>query len=211
MILLIRTAHVFADPRQSSPWAVRMAEIATARTSAPVAVWASVSGAPAGTLLFSCFYQNLAEQSAATATLMADADYLAGIAEAKQHLVGPPDDKHVEILHTAGGEYKRPPVGGLVQLTVATPNPGRIGAAVTWGLEITELVAEILGVPVMFGRSLAGPFGELNWLGASADAAGADLQREALTKDSRYLTKVDESGDVFRADSAQVQIVRRIA
>ena len=141
-----------------------------------------LSGAAPGTHIFSAFYQNMADFASATETLIADAQYLDGVTEARQHLVAPPEDRHIEILHTAGGEYQRPGLGGIVQLTTATAALGKLAAAVGWGVQVAELVAEIIGEPVFFGRSLAGPFGELAWVGASADARAWDRTQEALTK-----------------------------
>jgi hypothetical protein len=141
---------------------------------------------------------------------MADEQYLAGVGEARQHLVGLPEDKHVEIVHTAGGEYRRPGLGGIVQLTTATPALGKLGAAIGWGVQITELVSEIIGEPVFFGHSLAGPFGELAWIGASADASAWDRTQEALTKDPRYLASLDEGTPNFETGSGRVLLGRRV-
>ena len=135
-----------------------MAKLVTEKTGKETALWAGLSGTQTGTLIFSAFYENMADFAKATETLMADEQYLDGVTDAHQHLVGPPDDRHVEILHTAGGEYRRPGLGGVVQLTAATPALGKLGAAIGWGVQITELVSEIIGEPVFFGHSLAGPF-----------------------------------------------------
>ena len=64
-------------------------------------------GTPTGTLIFSAFYENMADFATASETLMADEQYLDGVTEARQYLVGPPEDRHIEIVHTAGGEYRR--------------------------------------------------------------------------------------------------------
>ena len=131
--------------------------------------------------------------------------------QARQYLAGPPEDRHVEIIHTAGGEYRRPELGGVVQLTTATPALGKLGAAIAWGVQITELVSEVVGQPVFFGHSLAGPFGELAWIGASADAGAWDRTQEALTKDHRYLASLDEGTPNFEVGSGRVLLARRVA
>ncbi|MHB1930122.1 MAG: hypothetical protein ACYCUG_12020 [Acidimicrobiales bacterium] len=211
MILFVRKVSTWGDPRETGAWARRMTELATKESAAPPALWVGLSGTAPGTFLFTGFFQGLAEFTATAATLGADPEWLDGVAAARQHTAAPPEDRHIEIIHTAGGEYSRPPVGGVVQWTVATPAAGKLGAAIVWGLELAELVAEILGRPVLFGNTLAGPFGELNWIGATTDAAAADVNREALTKDGRYLAKVDEGSGLFQVDSARNSIYRRVA
>ena len=188
-----------------------MAKLATDKTGQETALWVGLSGAAPGTFIFSAFYQNMAEFATAAETLMADDQYLDGVTEARQHLVGPPEDRHVEIIHTAGGEYRRPGLGGVVQLTTATAALGKLTAAAGWGVQITELVSEIIGEPVFFGHSLAGPFGELAWIGASADASAWDRAQEALNKDPRYLASVDEGTPNFEGGSGRVILGRRVA
>jgi hypothetical protein len=43
----------------------------------------------------------MADFATATETLVADEQYLDGVTEGRQHLVGPPEDRHVEILETS--------------------------------------------------------------------------------------------------------------
>ena len=78
-------------------------------------------------------------------------------------------------------------------------------------LQITELVSEIIGDPVFFGHSLAGPFGELAWIGASADASAWDRTQAALNKDPRYLASIDEGTPNFEGGSGRVMLARRVA
>ena len=210
-ILFTRTLTVLGNPRETGGWAQRMAKLATDKTGQETALWVGLSGAAPGTYIFSAFYQNMAEFATAAETLMADEQYLDGVTEARQHLVGPPEDRHVEIIHTAGGEYRRPGLGGVVQLTTATPALGKLTAAVGWGVQITELVSEIIGEPVFFGHSLAGPFGELAWIGASVDASAWDRAQEALNKDPRYLASIDEGTPNFEGGSGRVVLGRRVA
>ncbi len=98
-----------------------MAKLVTEKTGKETALWLGLSGTATGTHIFSAFYENMAEFATATGMLMADEQYLDGATEARQYLAGPPEDRHVEIIHTAGGEYRRPELGGVVQLTTATP------------------------------------------------------------------------------------------
>jgi hypothetical protein len=211
MILFTRTLTVLGNPRETGAWARKMAKLVTEKTGKETALWLGLSGTATGTHIFSAFYENMAEFATATGMLMADEQYLDGATEARQYLAGPPEDRHVEITHTAGGEYRRPELGGVVQLTTATPALGKLGTAIAWGVQITELVSEVVGQPVFFGHSLAGPFGELAWIGASADAGAWDRTQEALTKDHRYLASLDEGTPNFEVGSGRVLLARRVA
>ena len=211
MILFTRTVTVMGNPRETGGWARRMAKLVTDKTGTETALWAGVSGAPRGTHVFSAFYQNMAEFATATDALMADEQYLEGVTEARQHLVGPPEDRHIDVIHTSGGEYRRPGPGGIVQLTTATSALGKAAAAIGWGVQIAELVSEVTGEPVLFGRSLAGPFGELAWIGVSSDAGAWDSAQEAIMKDPRYLASIDEGTPNFEGGSGRVLLARRVA
>lgn len=211
MILFMRTVTVLGNPRETGGWARGMAKLVTEKTGKETALWAGLSGAAPGTHVFSAFYQNMSDFAAATETLMADEQYLDGVTEARQHLVSPPEDRHIEILHTAGGEYRRPGPGGIVQLTTATPALGKLGVAIGWGVQITDLVSEIIGEPALFGRSLAGPFGELAWIGTNPDAGAWDRAQEAIMKDPRYLASIDEGTPNFEVGSGRVLLARRVA
>ena len=211
MILFTRTLTVLGNPRETGGWARRMAKLVTEKTGKETAAWVGMSGAATGTYIFSAFYENMADFATATEKLMADEQYLDGVIEARQYLVGPPEDRHVEIIHTAGGEYQRPGLGGVVQLTTATPALGKVVAAIGWGVQITELVSDIIGEPVFFGHSLAGPFGELAWIGASVDAGAWDRAQEGLNKDARYLASIDEGTPNFEGGSGRVILARRVA
>ena len=151
----------------------------------------------------------MADFATATETLMADEQYLEGVTEARQHLVGPPEDRHIEIIHTSGGEYQRPGPGGIVQLTTATPALGKLGAAVGWGVQITDLVCEIIGEPAL--RLAGGPFGELAWIGVSRDAGAWDNAQEAIMKDPRYLASIDAGTPNFEGGSGRVLLACRVA
>src|SRR5271154_6921392 len=113
MILFTRTLIVLGNPRETGGWARKMATLVTEKTGKETAVWAGLSGTAAGTFVFSAFYENMADFATATATLATDGDPLAGVAEPRQYLVGAPEDSHVEIVHSAGGEYQRPGLGGV--------------------------------------------------------------------------------------------------
>ncbi|HEY5274450.1 MAG TPA: hypothetical protein VIJ34_14640 [Acidimicrobiales bacterium] len=86
MILFTRTLAVLGNPRDTGGWVRKMATLVTERTGKETAAWAGLSGTAAGTIIFSAFYQNIADFATATETLMADEQHLDGVAEARQYL-----------------------------------------------------------------------------------------------------------------------------
>lgn len=211
MILFTRTLKVLGNPREHGEWASRMAKLVSEKTGKETALWAGLSGTATTTYIFSAFYESMADFVSAAELIAADEEYLDGVGSGRRHLVGQPEDGHVEIIHTSGGEYRRPGIGGVVQLTTATPALGKLGAAITWGAQISELVTDITGQPVLFGHSVAGTFGELAWVGTSADASAWDRNQEALNQDPRYLASLDEGTPNFVDGSGHVILGRRVA
>jgi hypothetical protein len=211
MYLFTRDVLLAGDVRKTLPLAVGMAELVTRTTEVPVSLWVSVLGAPVGTVSYSAFFQSMSEMDAATTALMADEEYLQRLDEATQHVVGAPEDRLLEILHNAGGEYRRAEAGSVVQVTTAQVSNARFGPALTWSTEAADLVAEITGTPVILGRGVADQFGTLAWISSAPNMAGIDSANEALAKDPRYLTKLDTMGDSFIPGSGRVRFSRRIA
>ena len=211
MYLFTRDVLLSGDVRKVMPMAVSMGQLVTKKTEVPVSVWVSVLGAPVGTVSYSAFFQSMAELDAVNTTLLADEEYLERLNDAMQYVVGAPEDRLLEILHNAGGEYRRAEVGAAVQVTTAQVSNARFGAALAWSMEAADLVAEITGMPAIFGRGVADQFGTVAWLGAAPNMAGIDTANEALAKDARYLAKLDSMGDVFLPGSGRVRFARRIA
>jgi hypothetical protein len=164
-----------------------------------------------GTLAYTTLLQSLAELDAADSCLLADEEYLSLVAEFQPFVAGPPVDRALEVLHNAGGEYRRADVGAVANVVMAQVANARFGAAIKWSVEMADLVADITGHPGMFGRELAGDFGTVVWIATMPDMASLDTANEALAKDPRYLAKLDEMGDIFLPGSGATSIRRRIA
>lgn len=212
MFLHIREVVVRGDPRRTLELAARARELVQAKSGLRLSLWAAVTGAPVGTLYYTSFVQSRAEDDAASTTLLADDEYLELLAEADQYLAAPPQDSLLEILHASGGEYRSAPVGSVATMYRAQIANARYGKASQWGVEMSELASEITGNPGLFVRGTeGGPFGAVGWLSTVADMAAADAANEALAKDSRYLAKLDEMGDLFVPGSGAGTVSKRIA
>lgn len=211
MYLFSRDVLVTGDPRRSLPVAIGMSELVTKKTQLAVSLWTTLFGAPLGTLSYTAFVQSMSELDAADSALMADDEYLTRLAEAQEYLAKPPMDQIMQILHNSGGEYRRAGVGAVGQVVTARVANARYGAAMKWGIEVADLVADVTGIPGIFGRGAAGEFGTVAWISTMPDMGALDNANEALGKDPRYLTKLDEMGDIFLPGSGRTSIIRRIA
>lgn len=212
MYLFIRELALRGDPRKTMELATRARELVSRKSGLRFSLWATVTGAPVGTLYYTAFVQSRAELDAATATLLSDGDYLDLAAEAEQHLAAPPSDSLIDILHNSGGEYRPAPVGSVSTVYQAQIANARFSTAIQWGIEMSNLASEITGVPSLFGRGTeGGPFGVVGWLSTVNDMAAADAVAEALAKDMRYLAKLDSMGDLFVQGSGRGVQSKRIA
>lgn len=211
MYLFSRTVQVTGDPREVMPIAIGLRELVTRKIGSEVSLWTAVLGEPVGTLGYTTFFQSLAEFDATLSVLSGDAEYLERVAEANRFLVGVPQDRMIQIVHNAGGEYRRAAVGAVASLITAQLANARFGAGVQWSIEMAELVAEITGSPVLIGRSVAGAFGELDWISSSPDMAALEAENEVLGKDARYLTQLDAMADLFVQGSGHSALIKRVA
>jgi hypothetical protein len=211
MYLFSRQLQLQGDPRKSLAAAGEITALVNRKSDLQVSLWAAVLGAPVGSVAFSSLVQSRAEFDAQSSILLADADYLDKVAEVQQYTAAPPLDTMTEILHVAGGDYKRAEVGAVVELTTALITPGKYSAAFQWSIEMADLVAEIGGMPVLFGPSVGGPFGQVSWIGTAPNMSDTETLDQQLNKDPRYLAKLDELAGMFVDGSGQRTYAKRIA
>ena len=113
-----------------------------------------------------------------------------------------------EIIHGAQAESA---VGQVAQLVTATAAAGKLGAAMAFGVEITDHVSSATkSSSITFCRNLYGPFGGVSWISTVADMAAADAAGAALAADASYLEAVDKAGDIFEPGSGLVSLSQRI-
>lgn len=211
MFLFTRIVSTKGAPDRVRAMATDMAEIVTRRSGLSVSVWTAFQGAPLGTLGFTTLVGTMSEYYAAGEPLLHDSEYLEKVAEVQQYMLAPPEDRVVQILHTAGGDYRRAEVGAVASVITAQVNNSRFGAAAQWGIEMAETVSSISGHPLMFGRAVAGGFGTLAWVSTMPDMPAYEAGDEALGKDPAYLAKLDDMGDLFVPGSGQATLSFRVA
>lgn len=211
MLIFQRMVTLQGPPEEAGVWAVEMTQLVNDRTDLEVSLWQGLFGVPLGSFAWTTRLPSLTALEAANDTLMGDQEYLAKVAEAGDWITAPGEDALVRVAHIAGGDYVRPEVGTYAETTLATPAPGRMGKAMGWGVEITDLVSNATHASALFGSNGFGEFGQLAWIGLFESAAAFDSAEEILAKDESYVQSIDSAGDLFQPGSARRSLARRIA
>ncbi len=211
MFLFTRTVSMTGDPRQCRAAAVATAELVGRKTGLSLSLWSVFQGDALGTLAFTTMVQSMTEFYATTSSLLDDDEYLARLGEMRPLAAGPPVDQALEILHTSGGDYRRAGTGAVASVITAEIGNARFADALDWSVGMADLVADIIGRAVIFGRGVAGGFGSVGWVVTQPDMPTFEAAEEALAKDPRYMTKLDGMGDLFVPGSGRRTLSWRIA
>ena len=183
MIIFQRLVTFEGPPEEVAPWALEVTDAVNKSTHLNVSLWQGVFGSPVGTLGWSTRVDNLTALEAATDSLAGDASYLSLVAKARDWTSTPGEDVLLRMIHTAGGDYVRPGVGGYAEGTTAIPAEGKLAKAGAFGVQMAELHAQLTHSSVLFCTSEYGAFGEMRWLAMYDSAAAVDAAAEAIAKD----------------------------
>ena len=211
MIIFQRQVTFEGPPEEVAPWALEITDAVNKSTHLNVSLWQGVFGGPVGTLGWSTLVDNLTALEAATDSLAGDASYLSLVAKARDWTSTPGVDVLLRMIHTAGGDYVRPGVGGYAEGTTAIPAEGKLAKAGAFGVEIADMHSELTHSSVLFCTSEYGAFGEMRWLAMYDSAAAVDAAAEAIAKDADYGEKLDDAGNLFVEGLARRTLARRIA
>ena len=155
--------------------------------------------------------RDVSGDASATDSLAGDASYLSLVAEARDWTSTPGQDVLLRTIHTAGGDYVRPGVGGYTGGHHRDPSRGEVGRGhrVRGGDRRSAL--PLTHTSVLFCTSEYGAFGEMRWLALYDSAAAVDAAAEAIAKDKDYGQKLDAAGHLFVEGLARRTLARRIA
>lgn len=210
MQLFSRLVTLTGPPAASTAYAIEMRDYAAKATGRDIALWTAQFGAPVGTVSYAMRVEGLADLQAATATLLADAEYLERLAAGQEFIGGPPTDNLSQPLFGELGEAS-PPVGSVAMVTTATMSAGRYGKAIAWGIDMAQHVSAVGGMPTMFLVGSFGQFGSVAWIAVAPDMASVDAAGAAVNADAAYMEKLDGAGDLFLAGSGDRALLTRIA
>lgn len=186
-----------------------MCEYVSGKTGQEVGLWSMVFGAPVGTYVFAVRVEGIAGLQAMTSTFIDDDEYHARLAEGRSFATAPAEDMIGEPVHGELGDP--PPVGSMATITTAQIANGAYAEAIGWGVDLSQHVEQVTGIPVMFLLNSFGPFGGVTWIGVGPDAATADKANAAINADADYVTKLGAVADLFVAGSGHRSLAMRIA
>ena len=210
MQLFTRRIQLVGPPADTMAYATDMCAYVTDKVGREVALWSALFGAPLGSMMFAMRVEGIADLTAASEALLADPEYHAKIAAGAGFSGGPAEDSiGSPIRGELGGES--PPVGAYAAVTTAQIANGKYAEAFGWAVEVAGHVESVTGTPTMVLSSQYGPFGTVNWVAASADAAAVDAANAALMGDEGYMKMLVAAGDLFVPGSGQQALIRRIA
>ncbi len=196
MYLFSRQTVLSGDAAAGGEWAVKIAARVTEVTGVPVSVWAAWFGAPLGSVSWSAWVDSL-DGLSTLAAVEGDAAYMAMVKEGQSFGATP----HVMSLRSpmngTPNADQRPPIGAIATLTTAVAANGQLGAAAAWGTAVSAHVESVTGEPVMFLADAYGTFGQMTWIGISADAKAADAANDKISADAGYMSMLDQTGPLF--------------
>lgn len=210
MIVFQRIVTFQGPPAEVVPWAQEITERVNEKTEFDASLWQGLFGGALGTLAWSSMVPNLTALEAGMDTLAGDAAFLDLQSRAQDWVPTPGEDRLLRMVHSAGGEYDRPGVGAYAEGTVAVPAEGKLTDAGAFGVEISDLHAQLTHASVLFCTNEYGPFGQMVWLALYDSAAAVDDAAELIAKDEDYTGKLDSAGDLFVNGLAQRTLARRI-
>lgn len=209
MNLFSRTRALNPEHAQEGlSFSVEIAEQVSGVTGLEVIPWASVYGAPVGTVSFSARVESLAAMGAAQEKLAADTKYQERISKQIGRLfTGPAEDIVLQFLGFAGSGGN---AGRYASLVSAQCAPGKIGEAMSWGVEIMNHVSELTGRDMAMVRGLYGPWATLGWISLADTLEQVDAAEAAMSSDATYLKRIDQGAELFVTASASQRLVRRL-
>lgn len=210
MLLFTRMSVLAGAPGELMPAVLAVTERVNAVVDNEISLWAGGIGFPVGAFAWSGRVESHAQVAENNAKLLGDAEYAELVGALGQFRTGESTDSLRQLIH-GDPPAETPPVGTIVLSSVAQVSAGNIMSAMTWGVEMTQLVSKITGNPTSFYRDLYGSFGSVVWLAGLADAAALDAAHAALGADPAYVEKLDQGAGLFRPGSGSQGFATRVA
>jgi hypothetical protein len=210
MKLFSRRVQMSGPPAEIMQYSTEMCAYVTEKVGREVALWNGLFGGPIGTMLYATRVEGIADLRSATEGLLADPEYHAKIAAAADLIAAPSEDSLGTAIHGEIGDQS-PPVGSYAAVTTAQIATGRYADAIGWAVEVAQQVESVTGMGVAVLTNSYGPFGTLNWISVSPDAAGVDAANDAIAGDEGYMQMLAGTGGLFVEGSGNQALITRVA
>lgn len=195
-----------AKIQEGMQFAAEITAFINANSPLKLSVGSFMFGRSVGTVVWSCVVDSQSAFVAATDKLLANEQYWKRLNAASELFVGNPEDA-LRAIAAANGAIGPAP---FVQTILAVANGDRAAEAMSWGVQMSELVHKITGVPTAFVVDAYGPFGGVGWLSGYADAAAVDAAREKILASTDYHAAMAKSSGFFVPGTGRSALIRNI-
>ena len=194
-----RTAHP-GHFMTAMTFATEITATARAVSGVEIHAWISVMSPSAGDIVWTAWFDTLADWEVATDKLGADAAYNSAVEKSDGLFTGPVIDQMASLLSPLPeGE----PDATYVTVVTAVAANGQIGAAVQFGLAMAETATKLGGLNTSFAMATTGPYGGVMWFTGAPTIAAMDAAANAFNSDPAFLQLVDSGGNLFQNGATQ--------
>lgn len=211
MFIFQRIVHLKGGPRKTLAWATEVTEFVRSNSDLEPLLWAGGFGYPLGTVAWTARVDSRAALADGMNSLMAQDDYHDLVESGVEYFDQPGEDLLLELVHPESLAVEPPPVGSVAETISAVPVPGKLGAAMAWGVAIANTYTEISGTGASFFADAYGSFGRVTWIIVHTDMAAVDAANAAVNSSAEYLEALDSGGDLFESSSGHRAAAMRVA
>ena len=188
-------------------FAAEITATATAVSGVEINAWTAVMSPTAGDIVWTAWFDTLADWEVASDKLGADAAYISAVEKADGLFTGPVVDQMASVLSPL-------PEGGPDATYVSVVNVvaanGQLAAAMQHGLAIAESATKLSGLTTSFAMGTTGPYGGVAWFSGAPTIAALEAGANAVNSDPAFLQLVDSGGHLFQTGATQTTY-RRVA
>lgn len=176
-------------------------------TGVEVQAWAAVMSPEMGTITWSAWFESLKALEVAGDQLTADSGYMKAVEKGDDYFDGGIVDGLAQLVHGTVDPDANPTYAAVV---VAASANGRLGDAISGGIEIAQFATRVSGQSTLFLVSATGPYGGVAWITGNPDIESLEAGESALMADPEWLQLVDRVSPAYLPGATQ-SIFRRIA
>jgi len=207
LLTRVRTADPARIP-EAIEWSMDARDYVNANSSLDVSLHASVFGLPNGSITYATFVEGRAQWLAESGKLLADPVYQEKV-RLGADLLAPAQDSLRQVLHLNGINIGDPRPA-ITQNWSADIARFQFDAAMAWGIEVTDHVVGLTGVPLALLAEHYGNFGTLVWIAALDSPQQADTMNEAIFADADWRKMVADAADLFIDGKTRVWLNRTL-
>lgn len=211
MFVFSRVATLQGAPADTIGWATEVTEIVNRKDGPETTLWQGLFGGPIGTVSWNTLVKSRAQYGEVMGQVMVDPDFHKSVERGQQFISSTPTVDYLRKYVAGTPSQGTPALGAATEMVTASPAPGRIADAMTWGAQIAMKVGTITGHTSSFFLEAYGGFGQMTWMSHFPDLAACDEAQDKLMTNEDYLGDVAKGTELFSAGSGERGLATRIA